>query len=550
MDSARQDQKATAPQAHLSLWDTICIIVGIIIGTGIFITPGAVFALSGGPLQALAVWAAGGLLAIVGAFCFAELASTYPRSGGEYVYLTRAFGPWAGFLFAWGQLLIIRTGASIVVMGFAFADYAVRLARLDESSELPAIYTTLALLPIILLTLVNILGVRSGKWTQNALTVVKVLGLSGVLVAGFVWGKSRMPGEDYVVQQGRIIAATANHLDLSMASYSLAREAKITIDGRETDEAGNRFQPVDVQGLRARVLAYADKPTFALQIKATRHGVFGALSLALVFVLWTYAGWHEGGYIAAEVRNRRRNLPWALLLGTAAVIAIYLLVNVAYLVGLGYEGAADSQEVAADVLALVPGGFGEPAICVLILISALGAINGLIYTSSRIFTEFGSDHSLFAPLGRWSGRFGTPVTALVVQAVVCVITILVVAFFFQSKESFDAVLKGTAPVFWLFFLVTGFALFALRRLDRDIERPFPVPWYPLTPLLYCAICGLMLYGSVAGAFEERLGGLFVVLTGLLVLAGFPLYWLSRNKQSRLRAIDPDRDQKVQTIIGD
>src|SRR5208282_5011836 len=105
-------------------------------------------------------------------------------------------------------------------------------------------------------------------------------------------------------------------------------------DGRATGEAGNKFQPVDVQGLRARVLVSAAKPSLAVQIKATRHGVFGALSLALVFVLWTYAGWHEGGYIAAEVRNRRRNLPWALLLGTAAVIAIYLLVNVAYLVGL------------------------------------------------------------------------------------------------------------------------------------------------------------------------------------------------------------------------
>jgi len=540
------------------LWDTICIIVGIIIGVGIFKTPSAVFTLAGGPIQALAVWVGGGLLAIVGAFCFAELASTYPRSGGEYIYLTRGLGPWAGFLFAWGQLLIIRTGASMVVMAYAFADYAVRLARLDSATPgLPIVYTILALVPIVVLTIINIVGVRSGKWTQNTLTVVKVFGLGGVLVAGFAWARSRTPAEEYVVHEGTILAGSADYLHLTARSndrgwqpFSLSGAAKITIDDKETNEAGKKLQLRDVLGLHAKVLALANKPMEVVRVRATRHSAFGALSLALIFVLWTYAGWHEGGYIAAEVLNRRRNLPWALLLGTAAVIAVYLLINIAYLVGLGYEDAADSNEVAADVLALAPGSFGEPAICVLILISCLGAINGMVYTSSRIFSEFGSDHGLFAPLGCWSGRFGTPVTALVVQAVVCVITILVVAIFFQSKESFDVVLKGTAPVFWLFFLLTGVSLFALRRVDRGIERPFPVPLYPLTPLVYCASCGLMLYGSVAGAFEEELGWLFVALTGLLVLAGVPLYWLSRHTPQVPAVMGQGKDDKIHTAVGD
>ena len=190
MEPARQDSRAKAPQAHFGLWDTICIIVGIIIGAGIFKTPSDVFALAGGPIQALGVWIVGGLLAIVGAFCFAELASTYPRSGGEYVYLTRAFGSWAGFLFAWGQLLIIRTGASMVAVAYVFALYAVRLAKIDaEADAYPLAFTALALLPIVVLTATNILGVRMGRLTQNTLTVVKVLGLGGVLVAGFVWAR-------------------------------------------------------------------------------------------------------------------------------------------------------------------------------------------------------------------------------------------------------------------------------------------------------------------------------------------------------------------------
>src|SRR5262249_61880643 len=130
--------------------------VGIIIGVGIYKTPGSIFAMSGGPWQALAVWVVAGLLCLIGAFCFAELASTYPRSGGEYVYLTRAFGPWAGFLFAWGQLLVVRTGASIVAVAYIFADYTTRLAHLSpEAPARPLVYTALPLLPILAFTLIN-----------------------------------------------------------------------------------------------------------------------------------------------------------------------------------------------------------------------------------------------------------------------------------------------------------------------------------------------------------------------------------------------------------
>jgi basic amino acid/polyamine antiporter, APA family len=547
MESARTEPRAramtTAPQAFFGLWDTICIMVGIIIGAGIFKTPSAVFALSGGPVQALAVWVAGGLLAIVGAFCFAELASTYPRSGGEYVYLTRAFGPWAGFLFAWGQLLIIRTGASMVAVAYVFATYASRLIQLDpNAATYPFVFTGLALLPIVVLTATNILGVRAGKWTQNTLTVVKVAGLGGVLVAGFMWARTPAPADEYVVYQGQVLATTSDAVLLSTSDtpagrpIPLSAEAKITIDDKDKNRAGAKLQPDDVIGLKARVLARASDPTRAVRIKATEHSLFGGLSLALIFVLWTYAGWHEGGYIAAEVRNPRRNLPLALLLGTAAVIGIYLLINVSYLVGLGFDDAADSPVVAAEVLALAPWTIAEQAICVLIMISALGAINGCIFTSSRIFSEFGADHSLFAPLGRWSRHFGTPATALLVQGAISVGTIFMVVCFFQSQDSFDVVVKGTAPVFWLFFLLTGVALFALRRAEPDIKRPFSVPLYPLTPLVYCAICGLMLYGSVMGAFEEALGGWMVALTFFAVISGLPLHWLSRRRARTVKGI--------------
>ncbi|HYV34413.1 MAG TPA: APC family permease, partial [Gemmataceae bacterium] len=375
---------------------------------------------------------------------------------------------------------------------------------------------------------------------------------------GFAWAHNKPPSDEYLAFQGRVIFTGEDSLILTTndspskepktaGPFILARDYKLTIDGKTKNSAKQDLKPADFQDREVKVLVRTGEPTRAVRVKSTDHSLFGALSLALIFVLWTYAGWHEASYIAAEVRNPRRNLPLALWGGTAAVIALYLLVNVAYLTGLGYEAAADAQLVAADVLKLGPWTFGEKAICLLIMISSLGAVNGIIFTSSRIFSAFGSDHTLFAPLGQCNRRFGTPAVSLLVQGGISVFTILMVACFFESQDSFDEVVKGTAPVFWLFFLLTGVALFALRRKDRNIERPFTVPLYPLTPLVYCAFCAMMLYGSVAAAFEEKLSGWFVVVTLLVVLAGVPLYLLSRH-QSRIPVmVQQTEDHEVQTI---
>lgn len=550
MGPARQKIQHLPPR--FTLWDTVCIIVGIIIGTGIFKAPGSIFALSDGPWQALGVWVAGGLLCIVGAFCFAELASTYPRSGGEYIYLTRAFGPWAGFLFAWGQLLIVRTGASIVVMAYVFADYAAKLFGADDKTAgFPIVYPLLALLPIVALTAINIVGVQAGKRTQNILTVVKVLGLVGVLVAGFAWPRQR-DGESLRVYEGTVKAVGTNSLELENGSankrlvFWTDARTKMTVDGEEqiVDGAAKRkLQISDLPGKQTRVTVEANAPYRAVRVKATMHSTWGALTLALIFVLWTYAGWHEGAYVAAEVENKRVNLPRSLMLGTAVVIVLYLLVNAAYLVGLGFEAASDSDVVAADVLAQVPGGFGETAMCVLVMLSSLGAINGMLCTNARIFAEFGNDHSLFAPLARWSRRFGTPAVALVVQLAVCLVTIAVMTQWVNNSNAFGRLIVGTAPVFWLFFLATGVALFVLRWKDKGIERPFKAPAYPLTPLIYCGFCSLMIAGSAIESPEDALAWLGILLLGV------PLYWLSRHSPRTLLVVDKD-DRKVHTALSE
>src|SRR3712207_4545316 len=174
-------QQAQPVQAQLGLWDAISIIIGIVIGAGIYETPPLVFQQVSGPWMGLGVWALGGLLSLIGALCYAELASTYPRSGGDYVYLTRAYGRCAGFLFGWAQLTVI-VPASIGMMAYVFADYAVRLG--DGGSGPTFLYAALVVLG---LSLVNLLGLTAGKHTQNGLSAAKVLGLGGILLAGFAW---------------------------------------------------------------------------------------------------------------------------------------------------------------------------------------------------------------------------------------------------------------------------------------------------------------------------------------------------------------------------
>lgn len=434
--------------ARLGLWDAASIIVGIIVGVGIFEIPSDIFQAVPGPWQALVVWLAGGIFALTGAMCFAELASAYPRSGGEYVYLTNSFGSLVGFLFAWAQLAVIRPG-SIGVLAYVFATYADRIWELPSYGQLG-----LAVLSVAGLTAINILGVTLGAYTQNLLTVLKVLGVATIAVVGL--GVS------------------------SPAAFDAA-----------PNEVGR-----------------------------------GWFATAMILVLWTYAGWHEAAYIAAEVKDGRRNIPRALILGTLAVTIIYLLVNLAYLLGLGFVEAKRSG-IAANLLEQVWPVGGVSAISVLIMISALGAINGMIFTTARIYSEFGADHRLFRPLSHWSKTWGTPARALVVQGVISVAMIVGVALVADvrlARINLDAMISVTAAVFWAFFFLTGVALFVLRRIDPETPRPFRVPLYPVLPLLFCAACGYMVYGSILYKPWHSLIGVAILAVGL------PFYFIPKKRR--------------------
>jgi amino acid transporter len=458
-------QPAERPAAQLGLWDVVSIVVGIVVGAGIYETPPLVFQQVSGPGPALAVWAVCGALALIGALCYAELASAYPRAGGDYVYLGRAYGPWLGFLFGWAQLAVVLT-ANIGMMAYIFADYAIRFVG-NSPGDAPGWEPAIAMAAVAGLTLLNLLGVAFGKRTQNLLTAAKVLGLGGILVAGFGWPAPQ---------------ATA--------------------------------------------------PTSA--------GADASLGFALVLVFLTYGGWNDAAFVAAEMRDRRQ-IPRALILGTGAVTVLYLLVNGAYLSGLGFTAAQGTGTIAAAVLERPLGNAGGRAMSLLVMISALGAANGLIFAGSRVCAALGADHPLFAWLGRWSGRRGTPVGALLTQAVISLAMIAVVGSAFgrqsvndalgrlgveplkwEGHGGFETLLKCTAPVFWIFFLLTGLSVLVLRERDGAGGRPFRVPLYPYLPLVFCATCGYMVYSSINYA------GKFGLVGGGLMLVGLPLYEASRR----------------------
>lgn len=437
----RRGESSGNPMPTLRVVDAVALVVGIVVGAGIFRAPALVAANSASEAGVLLLWGLGGLLSLIGAMCYAELASTYPHTGGDYYYLRRALGEGPAFLFAWARLTVIPTG-SIALLGFIFGDYASQLLWLGEHSS--ALYAALS---IVLLTGVNMAGIELGTRTQNLLSLLVVAGLLVVTLAG-----------------------------LFLASPS------------------------------------APQASEAVRSTGPRHAAWG---LAMVFVLLTYGGWNEAAYISSELRGGRRSIAAALLWSLGAVTALYLLVNLAYLRALGLAGVGRSEAVAAELMERVAGTWGAALISVLIAGAALTSVNATILMGSRTHYTLGRDFALFSALGRWSPRAGSPTNALLVQGG---IALVLVVFGALTRRGFESMVEYTAPVFWLFFLLTGVCLFVLRAREPQAVRPFRVPLYPLTPLLFCATSAYLLYSSLAYTGRGALVGLGVLATGLVPLA--------------------------------
>ena len=464
------EAKANDPPATLSLWDAVSIIVGIVVGVSIFKVPGLIFANVSSPLEGLFAWGLGAIVALCGALTYAELATLHRRTGGEYVYLSRAYGPLLGFLFGWAQLTGVFSG-SIGTMAYVFSDYAIVFLNWDESTGVG-----LALFSVLLLTMLHVLGVKTSTMVQNALTLAKLIGLVMLLTVGLFGGS----GESLTT--------------------------KIPAGG-------------------------------------------GGFGLAMVFILYAYGGWNDAAMVSAEIYDSKRNVPKSLLLGIGLISSIYLLINVAYLQGLGFSEIRESGTPATDVIAnsqllnQTMRDLGVSAIAILVMLSALGAVHGLIFTGSRLYAALGSDHEVFEKLGRWHPKLGSPVWSLTTQAALTNLLIIIVGtetgrgcvdavvtkagrapIPWESKfdGGFDTLLAATAPVFWSFFLLSGASVFVFRFRQPDADRPFRTPFYPIVPLVFISSCVYMIYSSVSYAGDLSL------LALIPLAAGVPIYWLSSH----------------------
>lgn len=417
----------SAPRRQLTVFDATCIIVGVIIGSGIYKTTPMIAGMVGSPLGLIGAWVLGGGIALLGALCYAELTTTYPEDGGDYVFLSRAFGRRAGFLFAWAEYWIVRPG-NIGMMAFVFATFAEKLypLKIGLSNDLnQVVYASAA---ILVLTMLNILGVQTGKSTQNLLTTIKVIGLIAVVMVGL------------------FLAPAATEQTVS--------------------QPPNNFR------------------------------------LAMILVLFTYGGWNEVSYVAAEMRHPERDLFRALLIGIAVVTTIYVTVNLAFLRVLGMEGIINSQAVAADVLTPNFGDWGGRLINILVCISSLGAINGMLFTGARIYYVVGTDHPIVSWLGRWSGRMDSPVRALGLQAA---ITVALITGFGSYERGFERLTNFTTPVYWFFAFMVGVSLLVLRTKDPERRRRHPTPLYPWIPLFFSLTCAVLCESSFIYALSDPKG---------------------------------------------
>lgn len=479
-----------APQLvrGLGLFDAAMIVAGSMIGSGIFIVSADMARQLGGAGWLLTAWALTGVLTVIAALSYGELAAMMPRAGGQYVYLREAYGPLAGFLYGWTLFLVIQTG-TIAAVAVAFAKFlGVLLPGLSETHVLAAAgrfrltpATLVAIGVLILLTWSNCTGLRTGKIVQNIFTTAKIAALAALIVAGLTLGAN-----DTAIQ--------ANFSDWWSATSTV------------TTPAGGGGVKVVTASL-------------------TALGLLLALGTAMVGSLFSADAWNNVTFTAGEVKNPQRNLPLSLVLGVGLVCGLYFLANIAYLVTLPLAGSPDgggalergiqfarNERVATAVMEVILGGQAVTVMAGLILVSTFGCINGMVLAGARVYYAMARDGLFFAPVGRLN-RQGVPRNGLWVQCVwACLLTV---------SGTYGDLLDYVIFAVLIFYALTIAGLFVLRQCRPDAERPYRAVGYPWLPGVYIAAATLIALDLLVA--EKTRANTWPGL--LIVLAGLPVYWL-------------------------
>jgi APA family basic amino acid/polyamine antiporter len=428
---------------ELGPFDATMIVIGGIIGSGIFINPYIVARQLDSPALVLGAWTMGGAVAIAGALAYAELAKLLPRAGGQYVYLRDAWHPVVGFLYGWALLLMIETGA-IAAVAIAFSQYTLRLAGAGQLSPQP-----LAVASIVVLSVINYFGVKPGSRVTNFFVVLKVAALAVLIL--FAWFQPSLPGW----------------------------LSSVRVD---------------------------DSPSTAM--------TFGA---ALIPILFAYGGWQVSTYLAEEMRDPVRHLPRALILGTLSVVAIYLLVNVAYLRTLGLDGLAATTTPAAETAGRWFGTAGERFVATAIAISTFGFLCLSVLAPTRVYYAMAADGAFLPALARLHPKYGVPGAAIILQAVWSIALAL--------TGKYEELLAWVVFADWIFFGLTVAGLFILRK-RLPPTGGYKTPGYPWVPLFFISVAMVVVYSAIRESPDRSLKGV-----GLL-LAGIPVYYLFKWWTSR------------------
>ena len=431
----------------LGLRDLIFIVVGTVIGSGIFIVPATVLRQTGGAVgPALLVWLIAGILSLLGALTFGELGASRPDAGGLYVYIRDAFGPLPAFLYGWTSFFVIGSG-SVATLAVAFTGYLGQFVALT-----PLFAKVVAIVMIGVVMAVNVRGARQGADVQNWTTALK----AGAIVV------------------------------MSIALIASSRGAP---------------------------------PETALATTPVTGSMLSGLGLAMIGVLWAYEGWQYVTFSAGETRDPQRAFPRGIVIGTALLIGIYILANVGYLAALGADGAARSERIAADAVGARFGAGAAKAIAAIILVSMFSAANGITLTAPRLYFSMARDRVFFAKLAEVHPRFGTPALAIVVSSAW--------AMLLAASGTFEQLLTYVVFVGWIFYALGAMAIFTYRRREPAAARPFRVPGYPVTPILFCASAAAIVLNTMIAQPQRAIRGLAMVAIGI------PAFYAWRARERRL-----------------
>lgn len=440
-------------EKKLSLFDSTAIIIGSMIGSGIFIVSAEIARKVETPGMLLLAWAITGIITIFGALSYGELAAAMPKAGGQYVYIKEAFGPLYGFLYGWTLFAVIQTG-TIAAVAVAFAkftgvffpvisgdNYLFQAGFLKVSSQ-----QVLAIFLIIFLSLYNFRNVKAGAFLQNIFTVSKVLALLILVVLGIYFG-----------------------------FHGFGNSANF-------------------------------KPAFPDIITLTTIGVFGA---AMTGSLFSADAWNNITFTAGEVKNPQKNLPLSLFLGTSTVILLYMLANIAYIYVLPIEQIqhAENDRVATLLMETILGNNGKFFMAAMIMVSTFGCLNGCILTAARVYYAMAKD-GMFLKQAAKLNKNDVPANSLTMQCIwACILCF---------SGTYGDLLNYIMFAVMLFYILTISGLFRLRITRPEMERPYKAFGYPVIPAVYIILASLVAINMLIYQTDFSLYGLIIILTGVPV----------------------------------